>query len=231
MAASLRDPTILHWPSGLAPQNPVLSIDRPLWKGPKPLAGREQYVMSSAGGWTLSYESVPIWKLQTLPQYRAVWGLLAGGGAPVYVSAFDRANSPASRAGASTPTLLAFSTGVIFSTGVEFTRNTGDCLLAAAAAQNATQLSINNSSVAPVTAGDYFELNGRLHVITGIWPGTPTLIDIWPPTRAAYALNTPLEIDDPRFLAYLTPDSAALSQKLDFAGFGYANFDFTEASW
>jgi len=231
MAFNVRDPTIVAWPQMLAPRKVTMKVDQPIWNGPTPLAGRAQSVVSSAGGWRLSLEDIPVFKLTKLPAYRAMWSQLCGSRVPVYVGPYDHANAPYTRAGVTTPILTQFSQPVSFSDGTKFSQRTGDCFLAADVAQNATQIQVTNSTAAPITAGDYIELNGRIHLVQGIWAGTPTLLSIWPPTRAAYSSGLSIEIDEPMMLAYLTPDSAALAQSLDVPWSGRVTFDFVEASW
>ena len=82
--------------------------------------------------------------------------------------------------------------------------------------------------IAPVEAGDYIELNGRLHMVNAIdgsnW-------NVWPPLRASYPAGTLIEIDDPRLLAYLTTDSRAALMTTDSRVLSRMNLDFIEANW
>jgi hypothetical protein len=270
-----RDPTVLLWPAYPGPSSVALTIDRPMFKGPPPLSGREQVVVSTAGAWKLDLKLVPVFP-NVISEFRAFWARLGGKAQPIYVGPVDYVNSPSHRLGVATPVLSAFSTGAIFSNGAKFSRRTSDCILFSAAPLAATSITALNSVSAPVRPGDYIEISGRLHVIDGVSPdpniippadyglvndtaissqkdyglviGSPisvqdyglvtqvstsgvSLFSLWPPTRAAYPAGTPIEIDDPRFLAYLTVDSQSLVQDLSFFAYGECTFQFIEATW
>lgn len=403
----MRDPSVLLWPDAFAPAGQSIAIDRPIFKGPKPLSGREQVVQSSAGGWLISYEGVPVYRT-LINQFRPLWTALAGLAQPVYVkpdfsewSLARRKNIGATamtfsdgsrlsnsiqfpggslmdpvlwyRAGTPTPTpvlstavapdgtttavsltdatttdlaflvrllnvpndnvsvyrvvvyvlktatapaygatieldlmggttqlyayvtvnpatgalqtigtvtnlsstlignfykvqfdiqnngtgnvylycmlypaLVNWSTGGGSMAGTEtatfwgpefykvgsqsasFSQSTGDCFLILPANRGNTTITVNNSVIAPVEAGDYIELNGRLHMVNAIdgsnW-------NVWPPLRASYPAGTLIEIDDPRLLAYLTTDSRAALMSTDSRALSRMNLDFIEANW
>lgn len=399
----MRDPTIMLWPDALAPVNMSATIDRPAFKGPKPLDGREQVVFSTAGGWQIAYEGVPVYG-DKFRLYKSIWTQIGGFSRPIYVkpefspnmlarrnnisaltttfsggalfshsvklpldsiaaweaygtstvtAAADTApdgtttaltladadtvnpssryryllNMPTDKADyrlvvyvkkpAVAPTYIpAFS--IVYNTGTEiikwarlavnhftgtvtsfeatiknvsvdlisgfyrvsfdtpnincplvgvvleaafsaasdpvnivqsatgsivvwspelyridpttarFSQSTADCILAANAKRGDVTLTVTNSTVSPVAAGDYFEIDGRLHLVRAIdgasWK-------IWPSLRKNAASGTVLEIDDPRLLAYLVTDSNALTLNQQFGRVSRVNVDFIEANW
>ena len=401
----MRDSSVLLWPDALAPAGQSIAIDRPIFKGPKPLSGREQVVQSSAGGWLISYEGVPVYRT-LINQFRPIWTALAGLAQPVYVkpdfsewslarrknigatainfsdgatfsnsSQFfsgslmnpalwyrsaiaaptlssavtpDGATTAVSLTDASTSDvvyLLRFfnvpndtvsvyrvivyvlktttapaygatiefdllggatqiyayvtvnpATGALLTIGsvtnlsstlignfykvqfdiqnngtgnvnlycvlhaalvnlsdggaylsgtgtstfwspevylmgaqsAPFSQSTGDCFLTQPAKRGDTAITVNNSVIAPVEAGDYIELNGRLHMVNAMdganW-------SVWPPLRSSYPAGTVIEIDDPRLLAYLTTDSRAALMSADARALSRINLDFIEANW
>lgn len=254
----MRDPATLLWPDSLAPVSMTVTIDRPIFKGPKPLDGREQVVSSGAGGWLISYENIPIYG-QKYREFRSVWLALGGFAKPIYVKPEFSVNMLARRNNVSALSSgfdpfgteknpLFWGLGEIiwgvsnpiawgneaandyasFEDGSFFTQSTGDCFLAAAAIRGATTISVTNSVVSPVEAGDYFEIDGRLHVVQSIDNQT---WNIWPPLRAAYVSGTVLEIDDPRCLAYLVTDSKMLAMQSDYGRLSRMSVDFIEANW
>ena len=207
MAIQSRDGSISLWPNTLAPLNMTVGIDRPLFKGPKPLSGREQIVAHSAGGWIVNYDSIPIYGSKFLT-FRAIWLDIAANGLAVYIKPEFNTYSLANRTGMSS--------------------DPGDCKLAASCAQNATTLTVTNSSSYPVLAGDYIEIAGRLHIVKSIGGSTWT---IWPPTRMAYDNLQPIQIYDPRLKAYLQPDSRGYQMTLDMGRVSRMSLDFIEANW
>lgn len=215
-----RDLSIPLWPDSFRPQQMSATIDRPLLKGPKPLDGREQVVASSAGGWMISYDGVPVYGA-LYQAWRGLWVTIAAQGKPVYVSPSLIDNGTA-------PALTVFSDSTTFSDGTSFAQSTSDCSLASAASQGATTISVTNSSARPRVVGDWFELNGRAHVIQAISGSSWT---IWPPLRANYASGTVLEIDDPRVLAYLTPDGRGNVMNTDARKLTLVSLQFIEAGW
>ena len=223
----MRNPLIMLWPDSFAPVNMTATIDRPVFKGPKPLDGREQVVSSSAGGWMISYEGIPIYA-DRIRFYRSIISRTGGFARPVYIKPEFSVNSLARRNNIS-PILRSFATqNVSFSDGSLFSQSTSDCYLTANAARGATTISVNNSTISPVSAGDYFELSGRVYVVHGIdgqnW-------SIWPPIREAQSSGERLEIDDPRLLAYVVTDNQALSLNLQYGRIARINIDFIEANW
>ena len=254
----MRNPATLLWPDNLAPVSMTITIDRPVFKGPKPLDGREQVVSSGAGGWLISYENIPVYG-NRYRQLRSIWLAIGGFARPIYVKPEFSVNMLARRNnisalysgfdpfGVEKNTLFWGSGEIIWGTsnpiawgsesasdfasyedGSFFSQSTGDCVLAASAARGATTISVTNSTVSQVEAGDYIELDGRLHVVQQIFDGS---WNIWPPLRSSYAIGTVIEIDDPRCLAYLVTDSKFLSVQSDYGRVSRISVDFIEANW
>jgi hypothetical protein len=216
-----RDSSILVWPNTTFwPEKLAARIDRPLFKGPTPLEGREQVVASSAGGWQISYEGIYVYS-GIYSAWRAIWIALVAQGKPVYVKPDMITAVPSS-------TLTTFSDTTVFSDSTYFAQSTGDCVLAAAAFLGDTVISVTNSSTNPKVAGDWFEINGRAHIIQEI---SGTSWTVWPSLRDDYASATVLEIDDPRVLCYLTPDSRAAAMNTDTRQLTRVTLDFIEAGW
>lgn len=222
----MRDPTVLLWPDNFAPVNMTVTIDRPVFKGPKPLDGREQVVSSTAGGWLISYEGVPVYGSNSR-WFRSLWSSVGGLARKIYVKPEFSPNALAKRNNISAVTAT-FSDTAIFSDGSRFNQSTGDCRLSANALRGAATISVTNSSVSAVQAGDYIELDGRLHVVQSI---DGTSWNIWPPLRANYTSGTVIEIDDPRCLMYLVTDSKFLSTNVEFGRLSRVSVDFIEANW
>lgn len=203
----------------LDPRNITLTMDRPVFKGPKPLSGREQVVVIDSGGWKISYEDMPIHAGgkynyvndtgSLIQHYRQAMNVCIGYGRPTLVSPLIGPMSLKNRynLGTTTPT---------------------DCYLSSAHSRGSTTISFVNSALYPLKFGDYFELNGRLHAITYISGG---FAEIWPPLRKDYAANQKLEIADPRCLCYVETDSRANSITIQNGTHAFWSVDFIEASW
>ena len=253
----MRDPTIALWPDDLVPMNMTVTIDRPVFKGPKPLDGREQVVASSAGGWLISYDGISVYG-EKYRQFRSIWSAIGAFAKPIYVKPEFSPNMLAKRNGILPQTTYFDQIGTLknvlewalaeltwgvgnpicwgttgsgwsdFQDGAVFTQSTGDCYLKSSAVRGDVYISVENSAVSNLEAGDYFEINGRLHLVQGIdgdsW-------SIWPPLRQSYPSGTQLEIDDPRMVAYLVTDSRALSLSNDFGRVSRVSVDFIEANW
>jgi hypothetical protein len=212
-----RTDSSLLW--SLPPKNITTIMDRPLFKGPKPLAGREQVVASSAGGWKISYSEIPVYGAgnynytndsgSKIQLYRQAMNICIGNGLPTLVS----------------PVIGPLSLKNRYNLG---TTSPTDCSLSGAHTKGAMSITFVNSTIAPLRFGDYFELNGRLHVITTITGSTAT---IWPPLRANYSSGQLLEIADPRCLCYIEADSQANSITFQLGQIALWNVDFIEASW
>lgn len=253
----MRDPSVTLWPDIFAPATMNITIDRPVFKGPKPLDGREQVVFSSAGGWLVSYDGVPVYE-SGYRQFRAIWSSITGFARAVYIKPEYSTNTLAARYGI-VPDVAAFEqvgtvkatinwgagdllwgqsnelfwgsegTGVsAFDDGAFFTQSTGDCYLMAQASRGAVTITVSNSAIYPLEAGDYFEINGRVHLLQGISGNTWS---IWPPLRDSYETGTVIEIDDPRMLAYVTTDSRVSSISIGTGSVSHIAVDFIEANW
>lgn len=222
----MRDPTVILWPDIFAPVAMTVTIDRPTFRGPKPLDGREQVVASSAGGWLITYDGIPIYG-DNHRLFRPLWTSVGGFARAVYIRPEYSPNMLAVRNNIS-PIAAGFSDAAKFSDTAQLTQSTGDCLLAADAKRGDVTISVTNSSVSTVAAGDYFEIDGRLHIVQGIDGMTWT---IWPPLRADKVTGTQLEIDDPRTLAYVAADSRGLAQNIEFGRVARISIDFIEAGW
>jgi hypothetical protein len=253
----MRDPSILLWPDTFAPASMNVVIDRPRFKGPKPLDGREQVVASSAGGWLINYEGVSIYG-DLYRSFRSIWLETAARAKPVYISPEFSPNMLARRNGISpvladfdqvgtVKNVLEWGTGELlwsvgeplfwgssgsgwsdFQDSASFTQSTGDCYLSSSAARGAVTISVSNSAISAVKAGDYFEINGRLHLVQGIYGNS---WDIWPPLRGSYAAGTQLEIDDPRMLSYVVSDSRSYEMPIQPGNVSHISIDFIEANW
>jgi hypothetical protein len=217
----MRDPTVLVWPDTLfRPAGASATIDRPLFKGPKPLSGREQVVAADGGGWLISYTGIAVYG-SNYSAWRSLWLKVAAMGLPVYVAPDLITAIPAA-------TSTEFSDLEAFSDGASFAQRTGDCSLSAAAVRGTRTISVTNSSARPRSAGDWFELDGRAHIIQEINGTTWT---IWPSLRDNYASGTVLEIDDPRVKVYLLPDSKGNTMNTDSRQLTMMSLEFIEAGW
>jgi hypothetical protein len=146
---------------------------------------------------------------------------------PIYVGPYDYLNGPVRRAGAVSPITSPFSDLTIFADGMRWEASIYDCALSAAAALGDSQIEVTNSVVAPLSAGDYFEIDVRLHVVEEI---NGDIWTIWPSLRADYGSGTVLEIADPRMKAYLDISSAA-ALRLQYGHWGEMTLEFVEAGW
>ena len=205
------------WPDNLIPKSVSVTMDRPVFKGPKPLSGREQVVAVDSGGWAISYDNIVLAGSARYLAFRKIWAETVGAALPVYIAPDFGPHTPAVRFGmTSSPT---------------------NCYLSSSTARGATTIPVTNSSGYALQAGDYFEINGRLHVIRSISGSSWT---IWPPLRSyyngsSYQTNTPsltsMEIYDPRCLMYAVSDSKSNSMTLGDNAVGSVSLEFVEANW
>jgi hypothetical protein len=223
----MRDPTIKIWPASLGPQSVTAMIESPALLGAAPLAGAPQMVVSGNGRWRIVYHNVRF-KSANILEARSLLAYLAGRLQPIYVGPLNKIYAPNTRANVA-QTLRTYSDGFIFTDGTRYFESTSDCTLSADASADANEIYVTNSVIAPLSKGDYFELNGRLHAIEEIYPNGKWTI--WPSLRADYAAGTVLEIDDPRMVARLDPKSQALATEMQYAFTGFATFEFVEERW
>ncbi|MBM3654319.1 MAG: hypothetical protein FJX06_16120 [Alphaproteobacteria bacterium] len=220
-----RDPLVMRWPQNIIPVRHVtLSRERAIVTGPPPIAGAAQRVTSPGATWRLTYEGV-LAREASLATLRAVLARIEGRAQPIYVGPYDYAFGPVKRAGAVSPIFYTSAGGHIFSTGYRFVSSISDCTLAADASRGATEISLSNSPSAPLQAGDYFELAGRLHIIEELVGADAR---IWPRLRASYTTGQKIEIADPRMRAYL--DGEATIQ-MQYGRWGETTLQFVEAPW
>lgn len=196
----------------VAPRSITVTIDRPYWKGPKPLVGREQIVTSSAGGWKFRYNNIPIYG-QNGRIFNAYMAAYALGSPLVYLSPALGKNM-----------LVNHKT----MTGISYKLS-----LAGAAGDSSIRVTRTGSTNATLMASEYFEINGRVHLCFNsvVYSSTEETWSIWPPLRGAYAVNTALEINDPRCLVSIVTDENAFSATYDLGNIAFVNIDFIEASW
>lgn len=199
------------------PKRITLTIDRPLFKGPKPLAGREQVVAVDSGGWLVTYEDIPaggvsggIYEVNDLARQIA---LFAGHGQAVYVRVSYGQATPRVRY------------NLTSNPSVTLTR---------AHSKRATTVYFRNPSTTPLKTGDYFEIDGRIHQILYFNSdvlNTESSAFVWPPLRAAYTLGAAIEIYDPRLLCYIQTDSRGNSYTVSMGAQMMYSVDFVEAGW
>ena len=224
----MRDPTIIVWPRGVVdPRNVIRQIDRPSFSGPPPLVGRPQVVVSPAAGWRIGYEGVPF-NAGNRSTFFPILDRIGSFAEPIYISPYDYYGDAVARAGVARTTLYTFVGPYLFTGGYYFSASISNCTLAAAATMGATEITVTNSVTAPLQAGDYFEIDGRLHRVVSIYL---TTWKIWPGLRDDYASGKILEISDPRMKAYLSTESQALASRLATGRYGDATLEFVEAGW
>lgn len=196
----------------VAPRSITVTMDRPYWKGPKPLVGREQIVTSSAGGWKFRYNNIPIYG-QSGRVFQAYMGAYALYGPLCYISPAMGKNM-----------LVNHKT----MTGISY-----KLAQAGASGDASIRVTRTGSTDATLMGGEYFEINGRLHLCVNatVYSSTAETWLIWPPLRGAYAVNTALEINDPRCLVSVVTDENAFSATYDLGVIAFVNVDFIEASW
>lgn len=220
-----------EWPLSLTPRNITVTMDRPVFTGPKPLAGREQVVSHSSGGWKISYEDIPIHvgssgynydPASQVAPFKTVKQIML-------LMAYDQS-------WIISPIIGPLSIKNRYNLG---TTNPTDCFLTRDHTRGDTTIYFANSTIAPLKNGDYFELNGRLHIVLYTGIGTGNIVSskneltsqIWPPLRSNYSANQLLEIADPRCTCYADVNSRANSLTMQMGMNGSWNIDFTEASW
>jgi hypothetical protein len=223
----MRNPKIRRWPNDLIIiQDVEVAFERPAFEGPQPLIGRPQVVTSPAAGWRITYHGALAHR-GNVQAFRAMLARHRGRALPIYVSPYDYLNGPVRRAGIRGTTRFGFVGGYQFTGGHSFLASIQDCTLVSAASEGDTEIRVNNSTMAPLSAGDYFELNERLHLVEDI---IGSKWKTWPPLRADYAGGTVLQIRDPRMRAYLDiSDSQAL--RLQYGHWGQLSLSFIEAGW
>lgn len=220
-----RDPLITLWPQNVIPVRHVTpKRERSVVMGPAPVSGAPQRVVSPSAGWILTYSGV-LARDANISALRALLAKVEGRAQPIYVGPYDYAYGPPRRASVSPTTLYTFAGPYLFTGGYYFESSISDCTLAADASEGATEISITNSVTAPIRAGDYFELAGRLHILEEL---SGTAAKIWPALRANYSSGQKVEISDPRMVAYLDGDA---SIQMQYGRWGETTLEFVEAPW
>lgn len=181
--------------------------------------GSQQFVSSPAGRWRgkLSFHCI------TDDDYREVDGFLAAldgsantfllgpsdwRGRPWNLDPFGFPITPARRGGAS------FEADPLTTSALSFSLN-------AAAAMNATSLSIRRTRGGLLKRGQYLSIAQRLHIVTALagadtgltGSGSPVGIQVRPWLRADYPAGTVVEFAAPTGSMRLAPESAALLER------------------
>lgn len=223
----MRDPTIRLWDIATFPIGEVeWEMVKPYEAGPDPLDGGEpQFVVSDNGRWRFTYHGVTI-NADNVHAFRALMARHRGRGALIYISPYDRRNGPVYRVNGQSVISTKWSDGTTWSDGTQWAESISDCVLSADVVQGATQIPITNSVLAPLKVGDFFELDGRVHMIEDLTGGVAT---VWPQLRKAHASGTMLEIADPRLLAFLSLDTPAFRSGV--SSFGQLSLTFQEERW
>jgi hypothetical protein len=231
------DPTVPVWPLRLAPLNvggPALQ--NAVFSGPQPLIGAPQTVQAAFGAWQIEISGLWLYSrggVDRIALFDAIHQGILAQGLPIYMPSWSFTRGPRARADLPLFPSALFSDAASFSDLADFAQDTGDVIVAAPAAAQATQITVDYLSIASPTAGDFVTLGDRLYLITAAWPVAPAqwLWKITPPLRFAAAAGDAVNIALPFCRMVLSPKDRNFSRLLDSWRVSQVSLTFTEANW
>ncbi|KMO34705.1 hypothetical protein [Methylobacterium aquaticum] len=205
--------------------------------GGQSFTGAEQVIVSPTARWKASV-TIPIADRRYGPIERqnmvlAYRWVKAGGRASVIIVPHQDGRGPAHQAGiVPCSGAVPHSDGATFSDGSGYAQSFTGATLAAPAALNATQISLNvPAGLAPLPGMRFSTPDNRLHQIDdllGFDGGSTWTVRIGPWLRAVYPVGTVMDFDNPRCRMRLASDDTG-QLSLSLNKFGTPSIEFNEA--
>lgn len=211
---------VLSWPVALCPRSVSFHLQNTSRSGGVSLTGTEQIVTSPAARWSASV-ALSIHTDEQVLALRALVAGLDGQAGTVAVPVFDarRAPWPLDLAGRKiTPRLAASG----LDPSIRYR-------LAATAARGATSIAVLREHGSPLLPGQYFSIDGHLHLIVASTSAThATTLTIRPALRVSAAANTTLELARPVSVMRLANNDEGAAD-LNLGRFADLTLNFVEA--
>lgn len=226
---------IIYWPDLLRPQAIKVDLAHRSLSGPSAQSGFSQVVSNSAGIWTATYDSIPVYSSAMIRCWRALDALIEGrqGVISIPVWDFPRSPSAADELGSNIYNLsqAPYSDGALHSDYSGYQTTWTNVLVGENTAIGATTVTLTkNAPYVTLEPGHRFSINDRLYQIRKIESqgDTTAVVTIRPPLREAITVGNIAEFDYPRLKVRLTDDKA-MQIDLDYNAYGTPSLSFMEA--
>lgn len=225
------------WPAVMFPRSGGFYLENQTRSGGVTVLGNEQIVTSPSARWKASF-SGPVVNETSVLTWRAFVGGMGGRAGTVLVPRWgiygptDQNGRRLNRHGSATLGGTPRRQALFDLSGFGQDDEPVFATLAAAAAVNATQISVNYAEgIDGVRPGQYFGIGQRLYLVTQTWQedeGEPTQIRFTPWLREGAAAGATVIIDRPVCLMRFAQDQTG-ELELDMGRWGRGGLEFVEA--
>lgn len=202
--------TIVAWPDALKRASISFNPRGQVVTGPRTLTGRSNVNAVDAGYWTARLALATLPEGAAIRAARAFRAKLQGGAHQALVPVTDSGQAPWPTPGVTSQAVSDFTDDTQFSDGAGFFEPLIRIALSADAALRAARVSVTVTAAGTISGGEYFSVDGRLHVIRDVVSvsGSAQTWDIWPPLRGPLSSGRDLNFDRPVCLMRLTEEAA-----------------------
>lgn len=226
----------IWWPEILRPQKIKIDLAHRSLRGPTAQSGYTQVVSNSAGLWTATYDSIPVYTSAMVRCWRALDSLIEGQLGIISIPAWDFPRSPNAIGELGLNIYSSIYSSTPHSDESFFDDNSGyqsswtNVFVNATALIGATTVSLTKETTATLEPGNRFSINDRLYQIQTITnqDSVSATVTIRPPLREALVVGDRAEFDYPRVKVRLTDDKA-MQLDLNYNGYATPTLSFYEA--
>ena len=225
----------IYWPTILRPQKIKIDLAHRSLRGPSAQSGFTQVISNSAGIWTGTYDSIPVYSSSMIRCWRALDTLIEGQLGVISLPAWDFPRSPSAmdELGSNIQSLgpVPNSDGSFFNDYSGYAGTWTNVTVTSKANIGDTTITLTkNAPKVTLELGHRFSVNSRLYQIKSITAqndSTATIV-IRPPIREAVFSGDIAEFDYPRVLMRLTDDKA-MNLDLNYNANCFPTLTFIEA--
>lgn len=222
----------IWWPDILRPQKIKIDLAHRSLRGPTAQSGYTQVVSNSAGLWTASYDSIPVYTSAMIRCWRALDSLIEGQLGIISIPAWDFPRSPNAigELGLNIYSNTPHDDDSFFDDDSGYQSAWTNVSVGTAASIGATTVVLSKETASTLEPGHRFSINDRLYQIKSITSqdSTSATITIRPPLREAIVVGDRAEFDYPRVKVRLTDDKA-MQLDLNYNGYATPTLSFYEA--
>jgi len=222
----------IWWPEILRPQKIKIDLAHRSLRGPTAQSGYTQVVSNSAGLWTASYDSIPVYTSAMIRCWRALDSLIEGQLGIISIPAWDFPRSPNAigELGLNIYSNTPHDDDSFFDDDSGYQSSWTNVSVGTAASIGATTVVLSKETASTLEPGHRFSINDRLYQIKSITSqdSTSATITIRPPLREAIVVGDRAEFDYPRVKVRLTDDKA-MQLDLNYNGYATPTLSFYEA--
>lgn len=225
---------IIYWPEILRPQNIKVDIAHRSLRGPSSQSGFTQVVSNSAGIWTATYDSIPVYSSSMIKCWRALDSLIEGRLGIISLPVWDFPRSPSATDDLGSniwnTSSVPHSDGAFFDDTSGYLTTWTNVTVGANATAGATTLQLTvGAPIVTLEPGHRFSINDRLYQIKTVsQTGGSATVTIRPPLREAVSTGDFCNFDYPRVKMRLTDDTA-MNITLNYNANVFPTLSFIEA--